>query len=227
MSIFSQNWFLSACPLCLTACEHVGLCDDCARELPYIGRGCAICCHPLLAETVPICGKCVSETPPYDHAVIPFVYAPPVSWLISQLKYHQQLWLSAVLGELLATHIMAQSGPLPECVMPVPLHVTRMRERGFNQSFEIAKIVARKLGIACSASYVGKAHPTPPQTALARSARQKNLRKSFEVKKPLPYQHIALIDDVVTTGTTVCEISKLLKRHRVETIEVWALARTM
>ena len=115
---------------------------------------------------------------------------------------------------------------LPECIIPVPLHPQRLRVRGFNQALELARIIAKQLNIPLNYSLCQRDKSTPFQSGLSAKQRKQNLKNAFIVTKPHAYKHVAIFDDVVTTGTTVNELAKQLKNSGVETIEVWAIART-
>jgi ComF family protein len=115
---------------------------------------------------------------------------------------------------------------LPDLVIPVPLHPARLRERGFNQSLEIARLVTKRLQLELDGRSVKRIRPTPPQTGLSEKERRRNLRAAFTISRDLRGRHVALLDDVITTGATLSELSYMLTRHGVERVDLWALART-
>ena len=129
-----------------------------------------------------------------------------------------------MLGDLLADAVNAQAVK-PEVIIPVPLHSSRYRERGFNQSLEIARILSRRLVIPLDYRSCSRIHATQAQTQLDAKERARNLKKAFAITKPLPYTHVAILDDVVTTGATVNELAKMLRQAGVKRIDVWACAR--
>ena len=115
---------------------------------------------------------------------------------------------------------------MPECVIPIPLHTQRLRERGFNQSLEIAQLITKTLNIPLDYSLCKRNKATPFQSGLTAKQRKLNLKNAFSITKPHQYKHVAIFDDVVTTGTTVNELAKQLKKSGVEIVEVWAITRT-
>lgn len=115
---------------------------------------------------------------------------------------------------------------MPECIIPVPLHQQRLRERGFNQALELSRIISKQLNIPLNYSLCHRDKATPFQSGLSAKQRKQNLKNAFKVAKNHSYQHVAIFDDVVTTGTTVNELARQLKQSGVRTIEVWAIART-
>jgi ComF family protein len=116
--------------------------------------------------------------------------------------------------------------PLPSLIIPVPLHPKRLRERGFNQALEIAKPISKKLKIPIDKKSCYRIRHTAAQSGLSQSDRLKNLANAFEMKKPLIAKHIALIDDVMTTGQTLMELANLLYKNGVEKIDIWCCAKT-
>jgi len=228
----SLSDFLSKqCLLCLspTINEYL-LCSDCESELPKNTSHCVICAVPFSAlqmtENSLVCGKCQKAPPHYTTSLIPHIYASPLKQLISQLKFQGNLTVAPLLAENFIHSIKHRKNNLPECIIPVPLHPQRLRERGFNQALELARIIARQLDIPLDYSLCQRNKSTPFQSGLSAKQRKLNLKNAFVVTKPQSYKHVAIFDDVVTTGTTVNELAKQLKKSGVETIEVWAIART-
>jgi ComF family protein len=200
------------------------LCRGCLSSLPDIPHACLRCGIPL-SQGDTLCGPCYRHPPPYLFSHIPFRYASPLDHLLQQLKFHRQLHLATLLGELLVERVGRRERPLPECLLPVPLHPDRLRERGYNQALELARVVSRRLAIPLDAGLCRRQHATAPQTSLDGEERRRNLRGAFTVRQGGIPQHVAIIDDVVTTGTTVNELARTLRRAGVETVEVWACAR--
>jgi ComF family protein len=131
-----------------------------------------------------------------------------------------------VLAELLTKFIKENDIELPDVIMPVPLHPSRLRERGFNQALELAKPIGREFDIPIDTKSCKRIKATATQSTLDKKIRIKNMRGAFEIVQPLDCKHLVLIDDVVTTGTTVNELAKILKANGVQRVDVWALART-
>ncbi|HTQ99285.1 MAG TPA: hypothetical protein VMH83_04810 [Candidatus Acidoferrum sp.] len=152
-----------------------------------------------------------------------------MSALITRFKYHQGLECGRVLTQLLLDCIRQhyRSQPLPTLLLPVPLHATRLRERGYNQSLLMARDLGRALAIPVATHALQRQRITPPQQGLSAPQRRRNLRGAFVLTEPLPQRRIALIDDVVTTMSTVNEIARVLQRGQASPpeIHVWCLAR--
>lgn len=176
------------------------------------------------------CGSCLAR-PPRIHRCIPtFRYAPPLSKLINAYKHRASfaagLNLASIMLKSLETEL--SNYELPQLLLPVPLHRNRLRERGFNQAWELSKFISLRLGIPADNSILRKTRHTAPQSALSKNRRRSNLRGAFAYREERKFQyvnHIALIDDVVTTMNTVNEISRVLGSHGISRIEVWCLAR--
>lgn len=144
--------------------------------------------------------------------------------MIQGLKYRRELYYGRILGQLLSWHV-AHRETRPQLVIPVPLATARYRERGFNQARELARPLCKSLGLHLRGDLVERQRDTREQAGLDRKERLKNTRDAFALLEPLPARHVAIIDDVVTTGSTVNEVAKLLRSAGAEWIEVWAVAR--
>lgn len=168
---------------------------------------------------------CLSAPPEFDGTVAAFRYAEPVSWMIQRFKFNQKLSYGRVLGEALAAAVLRRhEADMPQAIIPVPLHGRRQRERGFNQSLEIARIVATELALPLAGDAVARVRATEEQSLLDADARCKNIRGAFAVKR-LPWRRVAIVDDVMTTGNTVGELAKTLKHAGCENVQVWVVAR--
>ena len=211
------------CPLCSTRTNQ-GFCTNCQQLLPWIISGCEICGSEL--HEVGVCGNCLSIRPHYDHSVIPFRYSEPVSGKIQALKYHYQLQYVSTLSEMICLRVWKDPYPLPQVLIPVPLHRNRLRQRGFNQALEIAKVIGRQLGIAVNSSLLERDTDTAPQTALGEAERISNLNHAFKATCPIRLAHVALVDDVVTSGSTVNAAARTLKHAGVDTVSILAVATT-
>jgi ComF family protein len=150
-----------------------------------------------------------------------------VDFLIKQLKFHGHLAVARLLGEWLGECLEKQNRPLPDCIIPVPLHPVRLRERGFNQALELARPIARHLGLAVQASALRRIRHTLPQSLIDAQVRHSNVRGAFIVDPSLSVRHVAVVDDVITTGSTVGETARILRTAGVTEIEIWACARTI
>jgi ComF family protein len=217
---------------CLLCHAHTvnsnGLCAACRTALPSNHQCCRICALPLPATSTQKvrCGACQRRIPRFDGVFAPFLYEHPVSDLIVALKYHHRLAAGRVLGQLLTEHITRHTDALPDCVIPVPLHAHRLRERGFNQASELARAVTRDLELPLSLGSLHRIKETPAQAGLKRSLRLRNLADAFEYHDQTPPEHVAIVDDVVTTGATAEALARVLKRAGVAKVDIWAVART-
>jgi ComF family protein len=200
------------------------LCQLCAAALPYLESACPVCGLPLAVPAQPSCGACQKQPPPFDRMVAAFHYEEPARHLIHSLKFGARYANARLLGSLLADRVTA-AVDRPEVIMPVPLHPVRYRERGFNQSLEIARVLSQQTGIPLDCTACRRIRPTAPQTRLQADERRKNLRQAFGVMQPLTATHLAIVDDVVTTTATVGDMAKVLRRAGAQRIQVWACAR--
>ena len=214
------------CLLCLSPTHNMHLlCTDCGTDLPTNSAHCLVCSIPL-SEKMLICGKCQKNPPHYTTSLIPHLYASPLKETISHLKFHGNLTYAPLLAQTFISSLKHRKNNLPECIIPVPLHQQRLHERGFNQALELARIISKQLHIPLDYSLCQRNKATPFQSGLSAKQRKQNLKNAFSIEKIHGYKHVAIFDDVVTTGTTVNELAKELKHSGVETIEVWAIART-
>lgn len=209
--------------------DGADLCEHCHQQLPFNKAACISCALPLPPNTSEsaICGRCQKKPPYYDQAFSVFSYEQPVVWLIQQLKFNGKLVHARLLGELLADLACVEKVIVDEdvCILPVPLHKNRLRLRGFNQSIELARALSKKTGWPMELNKVVRMRETSAQTGLDAKARRKNIRGAFAVVEALVHKQVVLVDDVVTTGSTVNELSRVLKKAGVEKITVLSLAR--
>lgn len=218
-----QRLWPTPCALCLGRDPHGrGLCPDCLADLPRLDPCCPRCALPLAAPDQ-VCGRCQRHPPHFDATVALFRYAPPVDRLVHGLKFGQALHFAPLFAELLAAHLADR--PPPACIVPVPLHPRRQRERGYNQAVEIARPLARRLGTRLDLGSCSRVRATSAQTRLDARQRRHNLRNAFIVNR-CPARHVALLDDVMTTGSTLNELAALLRCAGAERIEAWVCART-
>lgn len=235
MSIFIgetiNNWlkikrhlFPATCLLCGARSEKGSLCRGCLADLPYLPASrCPVCALPALSGNV--CGACLSEPPEYHSTVAALSYSFPLDALIHALKYRANLALAVPLADLLA---QAASPRLrPDYLVPMPLYPARLRERGFNQALEIAKRVSKLTGIALLPNACRRIRDTPPQASMPWKERARNIRGAFACDANLSGRRIAVIDDVMTTGATMNELAKVLRKQKAAEVECWAVARTL
>ncbi|MEZ5448236.1 MAG: ComF family protein [Thiolinea sp.] len=159
-----------------------------------------------------------------------FYYQPPISQWIPAGKSSRHLDKLQLLGELLAERMARQLPRLPQAIVPVPLHPQRLRERGFNQSLELARPLAQRLGIPLLTRQVYRTRHTPDQKQLSAAERTRNLQGVFALTpaatRQLPYQHLAVFDDVITTGTTCASLRELLLQQGTTLVDIWCCATT-
>lgn len=224
------------CVLCQAPSHrNLDICTSCEGDLPYLERGCLRCAEPMVIANE-MCGPCLTRPPPFEKSICLFHYRFPVDRLIIDFKFKQRLIYGKILSSLLAerlaqprlSNLRSQSGQtdLPDVLVPVPLHKDRLRSRGFNQAQEIANVISNRLGISIDAQACVRFRHTDPQVDLTVAGRQRNISGSFRVTGNLAARNIAIVDDVMTTGATVSELSRALLRHGARSIQVWTLART-
>ena len=223
------------CLLCASSVPwREDFCPGCAQSLPYASPGCRRCAAPLALRqsAAQPCGECQKHLPAFDRTLAAFTYAPPVDRLIQGLKYHRQLHLARTLGRCLGDVLAAAAPGLPppaervDVIMPVPLHANRLRQRGYNQSLELARPLARHFGLPLDYRSLRRTRATPPQAALPVKQRKRNVRGAFAVKgEDLTGTRVALVDDVMTSGHTVNAAAACLRRAGAKAIEVGVVAR--
>jgi len=211
------------CRICGAASDAAGYCTGCADSLPRHDLQCMTCGVPVPVDG--LCGRCRHAPPPIVELIAPFRYAPPIREDIHALKYRRKLACGRDVGTLLARELERRLPELPDVLVPVPLHWTRQLRRGFNQAAEIALPVSRALDIPIAADLVRRSASTTPQVGLTPAQRRRNLRHAFEATRRRRPTSAAIIDDVITSGATVLEVARGLKRAGVERVSVWAVAR--
>ena len=201
------------------------VCRSCYAQLPFQEHSCQRCGQVFAAQQ-DSCGRCLLSPPPFDACFCPFQYQQPISGAIQRLKYQDQPELADRLARALAFEIEQQEITKPELLIPVPVHLSRLRARGFNQSLLLTKRLSQLLNTPYSNQIIQKHRATPAQAQQTLAQRQINVRGSFKLGKLTTAKHIAIIDDVFTTGATASEITKVLKRNGVNYVQVWGLAHT-
>ncbi|MEN9783606.1 MAG: hypothetical protein RJA24_949 [Pseudomonadota bacterium] len=214
--------FAANCLLCGDRAAAQGLCEDCWSELPWLADPCCrICAHPL--ATPDVCGRCLADPPHFDHVVAATRYRFPVDGLIQSCKYGGRLATIRTLAGMLARHKPQHA----DLIVPMPLSAQRLRERGFNQALELARAVAQTVQLPVNAKICLKTRDTPPQTRLPWKERRKNIRGAFVVLGNVTGRHVVVIDDVLTTGATLNELARNLKRAGAASVTGWVVARTV
>jgi len=222
------------CPACLDDFPLNRIaCDRCGNELPKLIES----NEPIEALKEPttyiaprICGECM-KTPPAWHTLNALCqYDYPASNMIQSLKYNAQFANAKILSQLFLSKLKSElekspDTELPQCIMPVPLHPKRQKQRGFNQAIELARPIAKALAIPLDIESCIRQTDTPSQAGLDKLLRLQNLVGAFVLKQIPPYKHIVIFDDVVTTGNTVRSLCKLLHKAGIEKVDVWCIAR--
>lgn len=217
------------CLLCKSPCSHDGLdlCDSCHRDLSLIDNSCFQCGIPLeTSKPQQRCGQCLKKPPVFQQTIAIYHYQPPLSWLVQQMKFNKKQSVSHLLAQIMARQLEEKITERPDAILPVPLHYQRQFARGFNQAEELAKVIAGQLGCKLDRQYIERYQPGLQQSGLDARQRKKNVKNVFRVNnKQQNYQHVAVVDDVMSTGATVNEIARLLKKSGVKKVDVWVLAR--
>jgi len=195
---------------------------------------CCLCGFEGASLDLDLCSYCEADLPWSEscgHDLFALRYEPPVDQMIRELKYQGVIANARVLGVLLAQRVRERELPMPGLLAPVPLHAARLRERGFNQAFAIARYAGRMLGIPVARNLVRRLRNTPSQTALDVHQRHHNVRGAFAIAGARPLRrlldagHVAIVDDVTTTGSTLQELRAVLLAAGVSRVDRWAAAR--
>lgn len=213
----------ASCLLCGADSGKTLICSACCADLPPLPQHhCPLCADRTTHGER--CGACLKDPPHFDVAVAAFRYNFPVDRIVHALKYGHQLavadWCAHQLIALLKDHAFNR-------LVPLPLHPERLRERGFNQSGEIARAVGARLGIPVDIESLLRTRATAPQADLPHKERRRNVRGAFECRSDLTGQHLLLIDDVMTTAATANECARILKVHGAASVTVAVVARAL
>ncbi|MDP9709811.1 UNVERIFIED_ORG: ComF family protein [Pseudomonas fluorescens] len=218
------------CLLCDEPADaQIPICTACETDLPWLGDQCLTCALPLAAGLT--CGSCLQDPPAFEQVAVPWTYGFPVDTLITRFK-HNAKWplghlLADVLGEFLQ-HRFEEDLPRPDALLPVPLAPKRLRQRGFNQAAMLAQWLGKALDLPCEEYSLLRVQDTDAQQALNAKARKRNLRHAFALSPDAQVQgrHLALVDDVLTTGATAQALARLLMDAGAARVDVYCLART-
>ena len=220
------------CQLCAAPSDAALICEGCLGALPFLPACCPQCAMP--AASGEVCGACLRRPPHFDATLAALRYDFPADRLVLALKFGARLPIASLLADLLLHRV--QSNPmrntghsgtlLPELLIPMPLHRTRLAARGFNQAIEISRHLARQLHRPIVAGGVWRRRDTPPQSELPLPKRRANVRGAFECSMDLSGRAVAVVDDVMTTGATLDELARILKRAGASRVENWVVART-
>ncbi|HSW03390.1 ComF family protein [Aquabacterium sp.] len=216
------------CELCRSWAPR-SLCADCLQRFAPLRPRCLGCAMPMPGEGR-FCGECQREPPPYARCVAMADYGYPWDGLITAFKFRGRVDLAAPLATALTQTLERQASLDVNLVIPVPLNPARLAERGHNQAWEIARRVAAATHLPADAHSLLRLRDTAHQVGLSRSARATNLRHAFWVEPTrlsrVSGRHIALVDDVLTTGVTAAAATRSLLQAGAASVQVWVLART-
>jgi len=222
-----QRWFSTDCILCAAATSSFNLCQPCVRSFPTAARACAACALPI-AHARSHCRSCATSLPPFERAFAAHLFEPPIDVLIYRAKFSGSIPSAFALGEILGeglSHALAAGRlELPQALIPVPLHHRRLRQRGFNQAQLIAQRVAKRFAVPLRPRWASRRRDTMMQSSLERDARQRNVANAFRATPPKG-AHVAIIDDVMTTGATATALAWALLEAGAARVDAWTVAR--
>ena len=222
-----QKLLAPRCCLCGLSCNslEVPFCEHCYNDLPLWVGGCSCCGMPLRsAGEGLLCGSCQSKPKPFDNMCLLAWYADAVPKLIGKFKYHNNLKAGYLLSKSWLKH--QQNLQLPQVLIPVPIHPYKLAQRGFNQAAFIADVFAKDLNLPVDLDVCQKILHTKASVKLNRKERLAQVKKLYKTNICL-YEHVAIVDDVVTTQATVTILAQQLRKQGVKRVDVWALARTL
>lgn len=182
---------------------------------------CSQCALPLPSGSV--CAECLDRKPSYDAIRAAYPYEFPVDALVQAYKYGRDLTLAPLFARAIALEV----GSDVDALVAMPLAASRLRERGFNQAHEIARHLGRLLHLPVLGDACRKVADTPPQAGLTLAQRVRNVRRAFVCDADLAGMRIAIVDDVMTTGATLDELARVMKRAGAARVTGWVVARTL
>lgn len=220
-----RRWLPSRCLVCAEAGQPGrDLCRACEAALPWNRSACPGCGLPVPAPAA-LCGACLQRAPAFDAVRASFVYAEPLDRLLPRFKFHHDLAAGGLLSGLMAQALHRDPpADWPDALVPVPLHRARLRRRGYDQALELARPLARSCGLPLRCDLLQRVHATQAQSELDAAARRRNLRRAFDVRGVVP-AHVALVDDVMTTGATLEAAARRLRQAGARRVDAWVCAR--
>ncbi len=197
-------------------------CAACDADFPYLAAAhCPTCALP--SPNGAVCGRCLRKRPLFDRTIAACAYAFPLDRLVQALKFHEQVQLAHDLAARIASRVTV----IPDCIVPMPLHPARLRTRGFNQSHELARHIGRRVNVPLQPHACVRVRDTASQSALDWKQRSKNMRKAFQCTQDFAGRHVAIVDDVMTSGASLNELALALRRSGAREISAWVVARTL
>jgi len=231
LKFFSGTVLRENCFLCAASrIKNHGLCEACLKDLPWLpAKSCTKC---GLSSGGQVCGSCLSTPPYFDATHAVFLYNYPIDAVIQRYKYGDTVSLSHTFGQLMSEKIcLVNSQENIDLMIPMPMHPTRLKQRGFNQALEIAKVANQALNknnkTKLDYKSVKRQTLTPSQASLPIKKRVKNIKGAFMVNADFSGKRIAIVDDVMTTGASLNELAKTLKQAGATHVECWVIARTL
>jgi len=221
------------CAVC-RAWSRQQVCSEClqryARPVPRCWT-CAARLPPALAgRREAKCGSCLREPPPLDRSIAALDYSFPWDGLLQHYKFHQAIELRETLLDRLNQALNIAEAEAPDLLLPVPLSPRRLRERGYNQSFELARTLARRRKLVCEPELLLRVRSTAQQAQLPLKERGKNVKQAFALEPgrigELRGCHVVVLDDVMTSGATLFEIARVLRQAGALNVQAWVVART-
>jgi ComF family protein len=223
-------WLPGLCVVCRDWCRRASLCEPCVQRFAPQKARCAACAR---AMPLPVarCGDCTRQASAFTRCITGTDYEAPWDSLIAGFKFHDKTELAVPLCELLWRSVAHAADPSrPALLLPVPLSRERLRERGYNQAWELTRRLARRVGATARADVLQRSRDTPHQIGMSRADRERNLRDAFWIEPAqrarLQGAHVALVDDVLTTGATAHAAALALSRAGAARVDVWVVART-
>jgi ComF family protein len=204
--------------------RYFGLCVFCQQHLHFIETACHQCGIPLPSAQT-LCGKCIQTTPAFDATCCALHYDDTSQPLIHRLKIQHNNAITRLLSELLIDAIKKHQH-LPDIVIPVPMHWRKNLHKGNNHAHLLAKQLCRELQLPLNTSNLQRITNNPAQKQLNAQQRQKNLHRAFHCTEQVEGLSIAIVDDVITTGSTMNAIAQTLKKSGAKEVLCWAVART-
>lgn len=228
----------SRCYLCNASAHQHDLCTDCYHDLPFFPIDNANFCPKCgeKSQNHELCDYCLTYQTDFDYTIPTFLYEFPLKSMIPEFKYAKNLVTGSILGHLMSDFINQyyknhQDKCFPDLMIPLPLHDKKLKSRGFNQSLELARILKNRLKIPLYSDICVREVQTQVQASLNFEGRLKNVENAFKIveskKNCVQNQRVVLVDDVMTTGTTLREVAKILKQAGAKEVVLWVIARAL
>lgn len=220
----AQNMLPQRCLLCAAASGNSPICPACQNDLPrHTMPACPVCALPTPQGEV--CGLCLKHPPAFDATHATFTYGFPMDALLRALKYRGLLTVADIVAQELAVKV--RNHPLPDLLIPMPLHPQRLQGRGFNQAVEIARQLATQTGCHLSLDSVIRTRHSEPQASLPLAQRARNVKGIFATTQPLSGKSVWIVDDIMTSSASLNELAKTLKKAGAVKVECAVAARTL